>query len=499
MTGITGTLPPADVCIVGAGPAGLTLAQALGRTGHVIALVESGGFQRSTRAQELNDGDVKGEPYTGLQATRNRGVGGTARIWNVEIGEHTGAKYVPLDPHDLAAWPIGWHDLAPFYREAQTICGLGPFEYGAEPWTTDERTPFDFSGTGLISAVYQFGQAERFSHRLVDEIHTLPNVHLVPSATVIGLAIDASGSRVRGLQVVHESGNRLEVAAKAFVLACGAVENARLLLLAAPEAGIPSKWLGRCFMEHARDFSLTLVPGSRELITRAAFYDLHPIPPGGEIFVGGRIALREDAIEEFDLPNASLTLFPKHGVRRRRSAIRQAWRRWTGVQDDTKVTRYGWSHPSASTDRLDEFKVVLNLEQRPDPANRIELGPRADRFGNPLPTLHLEWTAAEQERLDRLRSLLGEWCRTAGLGALRYHLGRRPDLNAHHHAGTTRMASDPEGGVTDPQGRVFGLENLFVSGASLFPTAGFANPMLTIVALALRLARHLDSTPDLKA
>jgi choline dehydrogenase-like flavoprotein len=134
---------------------------------------------------------------------------------------------------------------------------------------------------------------------------------------------------------------------------------------------------------------------------------------------------------------------------------------------------------------------VLNLEQRPKESNRVLLGGRADRFGTPLPRLELAWSEEEQRELERLRELLARWFREAQLGRLSVTPGRPPDLNAHHHAGTTRMAGEPQDGVVDPQGRVFGFDNLYVTGASVFPRAGFANPTLTVVALALRLARHL--------
>jgi len=136
--------------------------------------------------------------------------------------------------------------------------------------------------------------------------------------------------------------------------------------------------------------------------------------------------------------------------------------------------------------------LILNLEQRPRPENRIELSDRTDRFGNPLPRLFLAWTIQEQHELERARALIGDSLAAAGIGRLVSKEGFRPDMSAHHHAGTTRMADSPDGGVVDRDGRVFGLENLFVAGASVFPTAGFANPMLTIVAMAVRLGRYVD-------
>ena len=158
--------------------------------------------------------------------------------------------------------------------------------------------------------------------------------------------------------------------------------------------------------------------------------------------------------------------------------------------------RYGWSRLHSPAKTFDRFDIVLNLEQRPWPQNRIELSSRRDRFGNPLPRLLLRWTEEEQQDLERLRGLLREWFHAANLGDLQVTVGSRPDLSAHHHAGTTRMTLDPQDGVVDPDGRVFGMDNLYVTGASVLPTAGFANPTLTIVALARRLGRHLSRSPS---
>lgn len=475
---------------MGSGPAGLTVAHALGTAGRTVTLLESGCVDRSAEVQQLNDGDVEGEPYAGLEKTRYRGLGGSVNIWNVEIGSQPGAKYAPLSERDIVTWPIGWADLEPFYREAQEVCGLGTFEYDADPWATETRHPFDLGGTGLVSRVYQFGPADRFTREIVADLRAMENVRILPSASAVGLEVNASERRVRGVRWIDASGAAFEERADRVVLACGAVENARLLLMTR-RGYSPLPWLGRGFMEHARDFSLELVPFSPDLFERAAFYDMHSGAGGCQ--VGGRLAISDDALDRFDLPNGSITLFPRMSAEARPSFVDRVIRRLDRRRGRRRSRRYGWSEMPALSRRFDLFGMVLNLEQRPNPRNRIELGARRDRFGNPLPKLFLEWSAVEQERLDRLRSLLSDWLEGAGLGSLRFVPGRRPDLSAHHHAGTTRMADRAEDGVVDPDCRVFGFENLYAAGASVFPTAGFANPTLTIVALSRRLAGHLLS------
>jgi choline dehydrogenase-like flavoprotein len=476
--------PLYDVCIVGAGPAGLTLALALAGCGRKVLLLETGGIEPSHEIQTLNDGDVQCAGYAGLQSTRRRGLGGTARAWDVTVGGGPGAKYVPLGARDMAGWPFAWSELHPYYVQAQDVCGLGPFEYDAAPWATGARRPFRLENTGLTSAIYQFGRGDRFTRILIDRVAAHESITLA-TGTAVGFSREAAAA-IRGVRVMSWEGQAFEVRARAMVLACGAVENARLLLLEARESGRGSPWLGCCFMEHARDFSLVLTPESPELFAASAFYDLHAAGP--EFWVGWRLTLTDSAMEEFALPNASLTLVP----RRHRSAARELLDPLLRVAGLARApVRYGWSHARSPSRVFDVFLLVLNLEQRPKESNRVLLGGRADRFGTPLPRLELAWSEEEQRELERLRELLARWFREAQLGRLSVTPGRPPDLNAHHHAGTTRMAGEPQDGVVDPQGRVFGFDNLYVTGASVFPRAGFANPTLTVVALALRLARHL--------
>ena len=224
------------------------------------------------------------------------------------------------------------------------------------------------------------------------------------------------------------------------------------------------------------------------MFAEASFYDLHA---SGDFRVGGRLSLSDQALGAFRLPNASMTLTPhvRAPIDDRGGLLSRVLRPIRSLAGGSWQGRYGWSKVRSLGRLFDAFTVVLNLEQRPSPSNRVELSSRTDRFGNRLPRLVLNWTDEEQAGLNEIRALLGEWFRSARLGRLIINHDARPDLNAHHHAGTTRMGLNQQDGVVDPQGRVFGLDNLYVAGASVFPSAGFANPTLTIVAMATRLAR----------
>jgi choline dehydrogenase-like flavoprotein len=312
-------------------------------------------------------------------------------------------------------------------------------------------------------------------------------VRLCTHASAVALHRDASGRKIASVSVATPGGARWSVRAKRVVLAAGAAENARLLLLTDAGSGAmgnSSGWVGRGFMEHPRDRALTLRPRSSDIYARSSFYDQWRAADGTWII--GRLALGDAALASGELLNASATLIPRlniarHRMRRALPSFAARWMRSEG---------HGWSRKRGAARAFDGFTVLLNLEQSPHPENRVMLGARCDSLGLPLPALHWNWRADDHRRLERLRALVAR--DLEALGTVTVDTDARPDPNAHHHAGTTRMHDDPKLGVTDRHGRVHATDNVYVVGASTFPTAGFANPMLTIVALTVRLARQLD-------
>ena len=481
----------ADVCTIGAGPAGLTIAHALDRSGLDVLVLESGGQRHDDAVQALNDGPVVGDAYAGLRVTRSRGLSGTVRLWNTPVDGEPGAKYAPLDAPDfepvpapvVTGWPFDRAHLEPYYRHALGLCGLGRFAWDATDWP-DERPPA-LAGDALTQRVYQFGTAHALITPLLHTLRTSDNVRLLVHATACALEFD--GRLVRCVSVADPAGRRFRVQSKLVILAGGAIENARLLLVSdATRVLAGHRWIGRCFMEHPRDASLTLVPRSPAFFREAAFYDRHRAADGTRI--GGRIALSGATPGRAGVPNASVTLLP-----RLRSAAGSgralAWLRQLGRRRGQEG--YGWSAVPDPAGVFDAFRLLINLEHRPHPENRIALADTRDALGVPRPALHFRWRDEDQAGLVRLRALIAETLEASGIGAVRGPADARPDPNAHHHAGTTRMHVDAAHGVTDGDGLVHGSDNLYVTGASLFPTAGFANPALTILALALRLADHL--------
>ena len=146
----------------------------------------------------------------------------------------------------------------------------------------------------------------------------------------------------------------------------------------------------------------------------------------------------------------------------------------------------------ASPLRATKHRVLLDLEQGPHPENRVVLSEQRDGLGQPRAVLHWRWREEDEARRQRIRVVLARELERTGAGRVQVEAERPLEPSAHHHAGTTRMHDDPEEGVVDEQLRVHRKENLFVTGTSVFPTAGVANPTLTAIALTLRLGDRLS-------
>jgi len=495
------TVLDAEICIIGAGPAGITLAREFVGAKTTVAIIESGGLNVDDRAQELNEGSVIGAEYAGLRQTRCRRVGGTAHLWNTTVGGTNGAKYVPLDRCDFAGtshpikteWPLEYSDLDVYYRRAHEVCDLGPFTYDGAAWADDEHPLIALDSARLGAKVYQCGSGRLFTETYPQELAMSGNIRLCPHATLLNFRTSDDDRKVVEANCISSTGTPFVARASCFILAAGAIENARLLLLSRKNTGNGDTWIGRCFMEHPRDYALTLHPRTLELFRQMTFFDLHAAR-GGTVVIG-RIALDGSTVRNLDLPNASVTLLPRpKAVAPARSPARRIARYLRRlIPSEQNVGGYGWSRHANVADVCDAFQVLINLEQRPDPENRLVLARTRDAFGSPRVDLFWRWSAREQENLQRLRIFIASALEDSGLGRVEINASLRPDMNAHHHAGTTRMHADPRWGVADADGRVHGMDNLFVTGSSIFCSAGFANPTLTIVAFALRLADHLKA------
>ncbi len=541
-----GSALDADVCIVGAGAAGIAMALELAGSGCRVLVLESGGEGPEPATQALYEGSVENpRMHSPPDRYRQRRFGGSTTIW--------GGRCVPFDDIDFeprafipdSGWPIDADAVASFYPAANRICEAGEFAYAAtEAFGVPGRPMID----GFTSPHFSTDRLERFScptdfgARYAHRLRADPATRIVLHANVTALQLDADGRRVRHVVVRTLSGKRHVATARRFVLAAGGLEVARLLLVSddvAPRGiGNAHDVVGRYYMCHfAGAIGAVVFDGPPDRV----FHGYELADDG--TYCRRRIALepatqREQRLGNFvarlhhpritdpshrsgvlSLLSLAQSFIPyEYGKRLEddaRPSLATRARHVRNVAADAKETAgflWHWLRHRTIAERKfpsvivrprgNRYALDFHVEQRPDRSSRVTLGHEVDVLG--MRKLHVDWryNAGDLDTVERALALFASEIERSGVGRFEYDPQQvenemtRYGAYGGHHIGTTRMGDDPATSVVDANCRVHGVDNLYVASAAVFPTSGQANPTLTVVALALRLAAHLKSSSD---
>jgi choline dehydrogenase-like flavoprotein len=537
-----GELLPFDICIVGSGPAGIVLAREISGCGLRVCLLESGGDKPAEESNNLNAGAVEsahGYDEQVLREGRRRQFGGTANLWNHEVrGESSRhIRYVPLDEIDFerrdwvpeSGWPFDRRELQPYYDRAEKACGVGILDQSAriEELVTNSHQPWQTEK--IASAVSLFGSSRIFLKNYRRELVEDSRVTVILHAALLELQMDPLSRAIVSAQAGTPDGRKFQIRARAFVIAAGGLENARILLLQdtlqAGGLGNQHDMVGRCFMDHPAITLGVLIPSSKKIFDQAVVYDQHDVggqPIMYQLHIRPEVMRREKMLNicavlvpHFKNLRANgpavlhqllfraprflgryLAAAPRHDAQNGATAPLSLRQRL--LAQYYSQGQCGWSRLGKLDRRFGEFGVHSLVEQSPDRSNRLILQEQTDVFGQRKTKVLWRWNELDLQSIRLAQQIFREELAIAGIGAflpVEETVGSQPRRFAspHHFMGTTRMHDDPRNGVVDSDCRIHDVPNLFIAGSSVFPTGGFANPTLTIVALALRLAAHLQS------
>ncbi len=507
-----------DVCIVGTGPAGSTLASELANTNLRVIVIESGHRERREDADALNEIENVGWPRVSNQwEVRNRIVGGSSHTWGGRCAPFDEIDFEHRDWVPMSGWPLAQKDLSDYLDRSAKHLGLnaGRGFNDENFWTfANLKAPaFSPDPSKLLPFFWQFSRDRhsrhdymRFGKHLFADVSG--RVTLITGATVVRIEVSESGDAVEGVVCASAGQENTKILARNVVLCAGGIENPRLLLTSnqiAP-AGLGNRFdnVGRYLMDHPRGHVGSFAIEDSEIIQNAiGRYNVR-----GNLFRGG-FRLSPEVQRQEHLLNCSAWLGEWVAPDDPWEVVKRIIRRQpTSLADINALIRnrglfargsYNYFRSGSGIARkLEMLHLDCMCEQRPERDSRIMLSDKKDRFG--LPTVRIDWRLHP----DESRSMR----RMAQLVKLEFERMKLPPLTLEewvvngehfpptfidvaHPTGATRMSDTPATGVVDPNCQVFGVRGLYVSGSSVFPTDGHCNPTQMIVALAIRLADHL--------
>jgi choline dehydrogenase-like flavoprotein len=468
-----------------------------------VLLVESGGVSPEATTSSLLDIETTDLPL-GREA-RERALGGTTRVWWGGSALLAETDLAPRPWLGTSGWPITRSELMPYYSQGCRILGI-PDLTAVSIDRFVSRRGFLIRTLDLDTvSLFWPRRPRRFRDLLQPAVQKDPGLEAYLYANVTRIVAEPSGRKVERVEIRTSSGRQHSVRPNTVVLACGGIENARLLLASGGPAGLGNDrdLVGRFYMDHPKGVAGVVKVNSSPAFPHPGYWDDRP----GRFRLGVRLS--NECQRREGLLNGYLRFHPTLESRGRGvDALRDLRRRGPSALRDLRVVRdLAAGFPSLAAfarfkimnrGRVEQAEIHNFIEQTPSPQNRVRLSDRLDPFGNPLP--RVEWTIGESERrtMRRLHALVDEEVQRRGFGRVDSPLLADADdpwpisRDASHHMGTTRMGNDPSTSIVDRDCRIHGIANLYVAGSSVFPTSGSANPTLTIVALSLRLANHLS-------
>jgi len=489
-----------DICIVGAGAAGISMALEWINTPYKVILLEGGGFEYDEQVQELYAGKTTGQRYFPLKSIRLHYFGGTTGHWAGWCAEFDEIDFKKRDWIPQSGWPITLNDVKQFYPRAQKYVEVENDDFTLEHWQKKDNTlkPFQLNENKVWSKMWQFSPPTRFGTKYRDAIVNSKNIHLYTYANLVDITATENVSEIKSVTVKNHAGKQHTVKAKHFILACCSVQNARILLSSNKQAtkGLGNDYdhVGRNFMEHLE------IKTSGLWLADPADVNLYMIE-FGVTKARAELAISEQMQTQYKILNGTSSLSPLE-VAENQAAFIEVWT----DEKDAMNKSLKELHKNDVKSKLNipkgfnAYQLFTRMEQAPNPNSRVTLDTETDALGMPRAKLNWELTPLEKHSLRMINTIIGQEVGRASMGRVKLYDYLQDEKDESwpsftgggwHHMGTTRMSDDSKQGVVDADCKVHGIANLHVAGSSCYVTAGAVNPTLTLIALTLRLSDHL--------
>jgi choline dehydrogenase-like flavoprotein len=497
------TIIEGDICIIGAGAAGITSALQWKNTPYKIILLEGGGFEYDDKAQDLLGGKTIGHPYYPNRSSRLNYFGGATMHWGGMCSVFDDIDFEKRDWVANSGWPIQLKDIKPFYPQAHEILDLGVYEWGAEYFLKNDSSlkPLPLDEKIIWNKMWHFSPPTRFGTKYRKEITEAANIHLYTYAHATEITATENVNAITQVTVKNHAGKTHTVKAKYFVMASCAIQNSRQLLVSNKQApkglGNDNDLVGRYFMEHPEIQSGELWLNE---VTPLKFYE----QPKNK--VRAELAMAPDVQRNLKILNATVSLMPLQLSKKAMPSVTIYQEQDPRKSMDTfikysSLDKRNFLQRTFSKSIFGSYGLFTRTEQEPNPNSRVVLSAtEKDELGVPRADLNWQLSHLDKKTVFELNKLIGQEVGRAGIGRVKLKDWLADDSvkdlpeytsGGWHHMGTTRMSDDPKTGVVDADCKVHGIDNLFIASSSCFTTGGAVNPTLTVVAISLRLAAHL--------
>jgi len=502
----------ADVCIVGAGAAGITLAVEFARKGKRVLLLEGGGALREDSSQSLYDSEIAGLAHRGIHTGRIRVKGGTTVRWGGQILELDAHDFEPRPGIPESGWPFPKTELTHFYERALQLEGLANVERSdAAVWRDLNLrfTQFD----GLDSYLSRWCPEPNFARLHNKTLRTNPDIHLWLHANAVELLTEktSEGEAATGIRARTLTSIETIFHARHYIFALGGIENSRFFLQPR-SGGLPwnrSGLLGQHFQDHIDCNAAAIHPHNLQ-----QFHELFdPIITSGFKYLP-KLRLLPEVQAQHNTLSAGSTMFFEDTGKVRTQAKTTARNLLRGRLRDISTEnlrhtarhipmlfRQVWRYKvQRRTYAPSEVRIFLRVHCQQEPTSRssITLTDQRDPLG--LLRTRFDWQISERE-LDTIRQyvLIAQKSLAAIADIIPDEelMSRNPSFltrcdDSNHHMGGMRMSASDASGIVDPNLRLHGLTNTYICSSAVFPSSGFSNPTHTLLALAIRLSDHLD-------